>query len=237
MSFILEALKKSEKARQQTGAPDINTQHHNQPQPTKKKPLLTGLLLTLLGINAVILIWLFGPWAQQDAPVDTEVAIVETQRVEPTNLPPVQPTKLAEAVAIPASTTTAANTTSSASVVSDVTTESPQNQTTQPIQATTANTAKAQTPITQPEIGRVTATLPKILDIDELPPQLQQQAHKLHMSVHSYTGDSNSLIRLNNKIMYEGSSLDNNYYLEQITADGAILSYQGYTFKILRTGY
>jgi hypothetical protein len=97
---------------------------------------------------------------------------------------------------------------------------------TQPIPAPTVNTV---TPTAEPE-------QPLAVTIRELPAHIQQQLPSFTMSVHGYTGDNNSLIRLNNKIMRQGSTLDGRYRLEEITPDGAIFSYQGYWFKISRTG-
>ncbi len=223
MSFILEALKKSEKSRQQASAPNLNTQHHSPPQPPHKKSMLAGLALTLLIINAVILIWLFGPWTQLNTPDDNNVTITE--------LPQSQPTTLTAAATEPAPT-------SATSVKSVVITKPASNQAIETAVPTT-NAVALTTEMPTPPL-RVETFTPEarpILNIDELPPQLQQQAQQLHMSVHSYTGDNSSIIRLNNKIMSQGSTLDERYYLEQITADGAILNYQGYKFKILRSGY
>lgn len=224
MSFILEALKKSEKSRQQTSVPDINTQHHNQPQPASKKPLLAGFALALLIVNATILIWLFGPWTQPKPEVESNATIIEQP------LPQTLPTTKIE--------TGLTRTPSFAHAKTEELSRAENNnaiEVTLPIMAATVATAeiKAQPPATMKPI---VIDQPRILSIDDLPPHLQQQVQHLHMSVHSYTGDNGSLIRLNNKILHQGSVFEDNYRIEQITRDGAIVNFHGYTFELLRAG-
>ncbi|PLX90895.1 MAG: hypothetical protein C0620_12385 [Desulfuromonas sp.] len=94
MSFILEALKKSEKNRQEATTPTLETQHDNSPPAPRKRPLWPLLLLVILLLNAAVLLWLFGPW--HDTDTVTEVAPAPT-RVEPTpaqtaSVDPVAPT-------------------------------------------------------------------------------------------------------------------------------------------------
>lgn len=207
MSFILEALKKSEKTRQQTNVPNLSTRHNSAVKPTHKRSLWPGLLLALLIINAVILLWLFGPWTplsgnKQATKITTAIPETNTIRTEMVNTAPVaQQTNTPPITQIP-------------------TTPQP--------------TATVPEHITVPTNKPLTQQQSPTLSVNELPTHIQQQLPQLHMSVHAYTGDSNSLIRLNNNIMHQGNTLDGRYLLEQITADGAILSYQGYQFEILR---
>lgn len=231
MSFILEALKKSEKNRQKSSAPNLETQHHTSPKAPSKRPLWIGLfVLFILLFNGVVLVWLFGPWQQAKvqpqeqllstnthvnaehaetiavAAVPQAVTTIETQPIVVTQQPP---TMVAVAPAVPLPVTT---------------TE------TQPIVVKQQPpTVVAVAPTPEPE-------QPLAVTIRELPAHIQQQLPSFTMSVHGYAGDNNSLIRLNNKIMRQGSTLDGRYRLEEITPDGAIFSYQGYWFKISRTG-
>ncbi|OQY22640.1 MAG: hypothetical protein B6I37_06785 [Desulfobacteraceae bacterium 4572_35.2] len=197
MSFILEALKKSEKNRQKSSAPNLETQHHSSPKAPSKRPLWIGLfVLFVLLFNGVALIWLFGPWQQ---------AKVQPQQ-QPLSASSHMNTEHAESTAVP--------------VI-------PQPVTTIETQPTTTVSAIA---------PPVTPEQPTAVTISELPAHIQQQLPEFTMSVHGYAGDNNSLIRLNNKIMRQGGILDGRYRLEEITPDGAIFSYQGYWFKISRTG-
>ncbi|MBW2187180.1 MAG: general secretion pathway protein GspB [Deltaproteobacteria bacterium] len=203
MSFILEALKKSEKNRQKSSAPNLETQHHNSVKTPTKRPLWIGMLvLFVLLFNGVALIWLFGPWQQPK---------VQPQE-QPLSASSHMNTEHAESTAVP--------------VV--------------PQPVTTIDTQAIVVKQPQPTVVAVAPTAepkqPTAVTIRELPAHIQQQLPSFTMSVHGYTGDNNSLIRLNNKIMRQGSTLDGRYRLEEITPDGAIFSYQGYWFKISRTG-
>ena len=75
MSFILEALKKSEKSRKNNGVPTIQTNHQPPaPQPARRPiwPLLLGAVLLL---NALMLLWLFAPW-KKDVPQPSGMASI-----------------------------------------------------------------------------------------------------------------------------------------------------------------
>lgn len=255
MSFILEALKKSEKNRQKPSAPNLETQHQSSAKTPTKRPLWIGLLvLFVLILNGVVLVWLFGPWQQpkaqpQEHPLTTST-YVNAERTETTAVPVVPqpvptietqpmavkqqpPTVIVAPTAVPQPMTTVEiqpiTVVPQPTVVAVAPTAVPQPVTTvetveqQPAPLTTV------APVAEPE-------QPTAVTIRELPAHIQQQLPPFTMSVHGYAGDNNSLIRLNNKIMREGSILEGRYRLEEITPDGAIFSYQGYRFNISRTG-
>nr|WP_320115252.1 general secretion pathway protein GspB [uncultured Desulfuromonas sp.] len=263
MSFILEALKKSEKNRQENATPTLDSQHDSASSTTPKRPVWPLVLVVVLILNAGILLWLFGPWNSDEAPevatapkTDTAVETpVQTAVVEPKApvTPPVpqpavqQPTQAAPATVVmpepqvaitaPAVTTPLAEEHVVQSVV-----------TTKPV-ADVAQPAAAQEPAPQPQqvqavvepiaqpVATPQAPARKVLALTELPGSMQQQLPRLHMSVHAFTGDQNtSLIRLNDRIMRAGSMLENRYRLEEITTDGAVFSYQGYYFLVPRRG-
>lgn len=221
MSFILEALKKSEKNRQQTCVPSLNTQHNSSQKPARKRSLWSlwpGLLLTLLILNALTLLWLFGPWAQLNNPDNKTPKTTATPATEI----PDTVTNIVPAIA----------------QINQPQVISQQKVVTyhQPSLAKQTLT-KAQNKMAVPTEKLFPHHETSIVSINELPAHIRQQLPPLHMSVHAYTGDSGSLIRLNNKIMHQGNTLDGCYLIEQITANSAILRYQGYRFEILRKGH
>jgi general secretion pathway protein B len=224
MSFILQALKKAEKTRQQSSIPGLNTQHDEPKKPTRKLPQWLWQLLALVLLNGLILLWIFGPWSQDDQQVTTETtpALIPELKAQAavTAQTPTPPVPI-KAESAPLATIVAPAAISVAQPVSTANT---------PTQIeTTSNLGEYSAPLSPPPQTEIPT-------ISELPPHLQQQLPPLHMSVHAFTGNNNSLIRLDNKLMRQGSSLDENLLLEQITADGAILNYQGYRFKIERKG-
>jgi len=71
MSFILEALKKSENKRRKKSGKFSRTIHEPSPRNNaRSRSWVLGILL-LLTVNAVLLLWFFGPSKQPDLPADT----------------------------------------------------------------------------------------------------------------------------------------------------------------------
>lgn len=231
MSFILEALKKSEHSHHNGKVPTLDTRHHDTETVPHKRQLWQKALTSLLILNALLLIWLFYSWQHAD----------KHDIAQSTTLPTIEEKALGNA-AVTSSTTQLAHLENSKPNNRDHHSSA---------QATTIATHKI-SPAKQPLItistnqscqqtnSPITHQLPPsrapILTLEQLPPEIQQQFSGLHMSVHAYSGNGNSLIRLNNKIMRTGSTLNGGFHLEQITADGAILEYMGYRCKILRKG-
>lgn len=98
MSLILEALKKSDKKRQEASAPRLDTVH--EPAPVKKaRPRWYWLLLVIVLLNAGILLWLAVP-QKQPSVVQPEQALAHVRPVakeitahpaQETSQPAVQP--------------------------------------------------------------------------------------------------------------------------------------------------
>ena len=57
MSFILDALKKSDHKRQETSAPRLDTVHDPTPAQKRRRPLLIGLVLLVVLVNGGVLLW------------------------------------------------------------------------------------------------------------------------------------------------------------------------------------
>ncbi|MCD6526851.1 MAG: general secretion pathway protein GspB [Desulfuromonas sp.] len=264
MSFILEALKKSEKNHQENSVPTLDTLHEATEQP-RKRPLWPLMMMAVLIVNAAVLLWLFGPWQQtaerveQPAPVTDNPAVImaaaqtiaaptpsktmTTQTVvapvKPTIPVVITPAISAPVVSPPVVTAQPAAPQSPAVAVPAIATPQPQavvsaptaiESPTQPLEIATPQIPTIAPPVVE------AVTQPAALAISELPVNIQNQLPPMHMSVHAYNANANSLIRLNGKIMRQSSFLDGRYRLEEITPDGAIFSYQGYRFLVPRKG-
>ena len=65
MSFILEALKKSDKKRQSEAVPKIQTEHEK-PVASRRRSLRVTILMLFLLLNAAGLIWFLAPWRESE---------------------------------------------------------------------------------------------------------------------------------------------------------------------------
>lgn len=290
MSFILEALKKSEKNRQENSVPTLETLHEKAEQQPRKRALWPLLLMMVLIVNAGVLLWLFGPWQSDEQTVVVEqptaaitpaptvasiaapqatavraadVAVATTQAVAPqaakpkaitvtaaveapvvvqqnvaAPITPVSPVAPIAPAAPVVTTPPVVSVAPQPAPVAPITIEPVKPQPLPTVDAPTppAPVAVAAQPVAAPEPITLKPVEPSAMAIGDLPINIQNQLPRLHMSVHAYNGNANSLIRLNNKIMREGSLLDSRYRLEEITTDGAIFSYQGYRFLVPRRG-
>lgn len=79
MSFILDALKKSDSKRQESSPPRLDTVHHSVPQTGRRRPLWIGLLLALLVLNVGLLVWFFA--------VDRQAPAIAISTVQPQPTP------------------------------------------------------------------------------------------------------------------------------------------------------
>lgn len=67
--------------------------------------------------------------------------------------------------------------------------------------------------------------------LSELPASIQQEIPRLSISLHSYASNPRDrFVMINNTMLRQGEFLAPGLRLEQITLDGVIISYQGYRF-------
>lgn len=206
MSFILEALKKSEnKHRRRTGQ---NPRTIHEPVPrnnSKSRAWLLGILLLLL-VNAALLLWFFGPWQQ--------LSLSQTSEVLPADATPVK-----------------SRTIESEPVTPQVAPSLRQNNSA-PISVVTQK---------QPPVAKalpVPRNENQVYSFGQLPVSIQKRIPALQMSLHAYNRDdkSASMVQLNDRIIREGDMVTDNIRLEQITAGGVVLHYDGYRFLLPRRG-
>jgi len=71
-----------------------------------------------------------------------------------------------------------------------------------------------------------------VVSLAELPLSLQQELPPMTISVHAYSGrPGDRLVGINNRMLREGDYVVPGLKLEQITPEGMILSYKGYSFR------
>ena len=208
MSYILDALKKSEKERQRGTVPDILTIQEPLSQEPKKRPLLLYLLLSAILLNTGLLVWLMSPWQSKKSNL---VQLTDRQQSE---------SKLPESPSPDLSKT------NSPEVKMAMKEEAPKVTTQQA--GATAHVSSEQ------KLSNREAPLPnKIYDLNELPLSIQQSLPTFTISVSLYSDDPASrMAKINDQVMKEGQYLTAGLKLEEIIQDGVILSYQNYRFRV-----
>lgn len=208
MSLILDALRKSERARQQTLNGQISnvapvTEHSRLPTPWVT---LIGLVLLL---NAVVLAYLL--WrtdqSERSAPAVASVTTTTITTI-PAREPVIRP------------------------LADEVTQPGAQAQAT-PIATTTKNPIPASTTVTE----AVVATNPDsaIAPLDSLPQAFQQSLPTLHLDVHSYAANpADRFVVINMQRYVAGDTLKEGPRVIAITQQGVILDYQGTRFLLPR---
>lgn len=214
MSYLLEALKKSDKERKDGKIPDLRTDH-SRPQERRRKVSVT--VYWLLGFVVCVLfcgsVWLFWRTTIADtgliaSPQKDETVVVHEKSVSATeNIP-----KPGEGKPIQA-----------------VQTESGSDSVVSP-QKPSAIEGEYSLPRREP----VETVFAKIPLFDELPVTVRAGIPSLSFAGHVYSDQPRKrLIIINNRIVREKDRIENDLVLEEITAEGVVLRYQDTAFQVL----
>lgn len=248
MSYILDALRKSDQLRRRGAAPTLLPGQAVAAVPKRPAPLAYGLLaLVLLGTGMTIG-WLH-PWQSQplapapppgaakspgvsQAPA-ASLAMVPKPELQTQNSAPV--TAVATATAQPATPATApVQLRAAAAVKSERQSGGRQSA---PPKAAAAVSTQAAAPVQQAALGAkhgaaAAAPAASAMSMAELPVAIQQELPSMSVSVHAYSGKpAERLVDINGHLLHEGEDVAPGLRLEQITPEGMILSYKGYTFS------
>jgi general secretion pathway protein B len=210
MSYILEALKKSDQQRQRGAAPTLQAAQITVAAPKRPLFIYYGLLAAVL-LGAGIMIGWLRPWQPEQPPFETEpiaakspISISQQAAPAPLTAPP----EMLGAMKPNNPALVNSGTPSAAAPIPDK--SMPEKS------ASIAGVAQEQ----------------KAIPFDELPLQIQQEIPAMTVQLHSYSGNpSERLVYINSIRLREGESLMLGLRLEQITPDGMIFSYKGYRFK------
>jgi general secretion pathway protein B len=206
MSFILDALKKSETERQQQTGAEFSSIPSSSGESQSFKWLWILALLLIVNI-AVLLGILLRPDKAPEAPVPAETVPAEPAAVESS---PVEQT-FEERVA-----------------------EARQNQ--PPPESPAANPSPSQEPAVQPVVQQATVPGgTRLMTIDELRLNGSLQLPELHVDLHVYADDpAERFVFINMAKHRENSRLDEGPVVAEITTDGVVLEYQGRKFLLPR---
>ena len=251
MSYILDALKKSEQQRLQGESPLlVSTQLSSnvEKQPTY---LLYGLVAAIL-ICAGILIGWWSPWRQDKTErVKDSIALAQDEAKLPqiTTMLQQPPHELEQTVQ---------QSTPSTKLVSEAvdnerdlpkpklklslkSAEPPPKPITSNAKVPEQIVDEAATPTMEKTISPSietndaideTAQEQKVIAMSELPFAIQQEIPKMSISGHAYsTVPKERIVGINDRLLQEGEYLAPGLRLEQITADGLVFSYKKYLFR------
>lgn len=224
MSYILEALKKSDQQRQRGATPTLPTAPVAIPAPKQPMFLYYGLLAAVLLAAGILIGWLH-PWqAEQPAPATEPIAakpqISVSHQTAPAPLP--EPPEMARKTVQELPAAFPAPTVQQAPVVAAMKADMP----------APARTEAHAAPAPMPEKPADAAQEQKAIPMAELPLQIQQEIPAMTIPLHAYSSKpGDRLVSINDRMLREGESLTPGLRLEQITPDGLIFSYKGYRFR------
>ncbi len=233
MSYILDALRKSDQQRQRGAVPTLLVgQATAIASKQALRPYYGLLAIVLVGIG-IFIGWL-RPWQPESAP-----RAAESAAAKPSDISPRQIASLPAAPEV------------------SLTAESPLRKQTQPARPASASVArKAEAPASAPTAMRAPPSKPtaserspisaqpvdtgaaapapaqSVMAMADLPVAIQQELPPMSISVHAYSGTpKDRLVGINSRLLREGDSPAPGLKLEQITPDGIIFSYKGYSFR------
>lgn len=234
MSFILDALKKSEAERRQGEVPKLQNEPYS--PPPRRRPLWPLLLALALLLNGVILGWWLFAGDDASAP-PVEVASPASHAALPEPRPP--------ATAAPPRTLDPAPA-AEPEVVTEVIEEVPVRPAAPTAKPAPAKIVEKKSPVrpakappstaVKPKVAAVAAAAESFPTVAELPGNVRSSLPRLDLQLHFFTPDpERRLVRLNGVNLREGGSSGDGLSVVEITADGVRLAYSGNRF-FLPTG-
>lgn len=220
MSYILEALRKSEQERNPERVPDLDTHHrHISGERKSHAPFWIGGV-TLVVINLLFIFY----WISRTPEVVEPLSKINTTPVPIVTKVEAQETELV---------TSTINTVTDSEQVNDPVTE----QVAKPISKPkiTSNVKATQT---EPEFDSNVASANEfnnnfiLPDISELPLNMQRQIPDLEFSTHIYIQGGGSFIIINGRSYSEGMFIEKILKVIKITSEGIVLESNGRQFTI-----
>ena len=212
MSYILDALRKSDQQRRRNAAPTLLTLQPSAVVRKRPAKLVYGLLAVILVGGGVVIGWL-RPWQSEPAAVkalDLKTAEPKPIESKPIESKPAPPTPAESAIVSPV-----------------VKPGSGSPETHALASGRTAPPAERRV-----DIAAADAAGETVIEMDKLPNSIRDEVSKITISVHAYSiTPEKRLVSVGRRILHEGDDVTPGLKLEEITPDGMILSYKGYRFR------
>jgi general secretion pathway protein B len=228
MSYILDALRKSEQERQPGTPARPGGPVHNVSLPWRGGWLLViGIILLLFLLAAAVVFW-----HSTVKRISSEAAVAAAS---PTENPPAAP-PAAEPVAVIPSPVTAEK---KESPVRDLAEQMQVPVPVTPKKPSTAPRRKAvaieQRPALQTDGLAVLLETDNTPLLQQMPPDIQRAIPPMAVTIHVYSPQaSQRILFINNREYHLGSLIEGGARVEAIVPDGVVLSYQGERFKLPR---
>jgi general secretion pathway protein B len=258
MSYILEALKKSERERKRDTIPGILSVHDGVLHETRKRNIWPYILVAALLLNAGIIIWWLGSGhpkkttapaqiAQQPG-IETRTSLAEQMgHQDPSAVRMTsdtqQNTKVQGTVqkeksqslvhGEPVGTMSRTNSPQKGRLVEPKAGEPPMMSVHQTTSRDVSGTSVSSSAPLQGDALSKRDAEQRIFQLKELPSSVRQNLPDFSISVHIHAANPESrMVRINDHTLREGQELSGGIRLEEITHDGVILNYQKYRFHV-----
>lgn len=242
MSYILDALRKSDQQRQRGAAPMTLAAQTTVVAPKQPAFSLYALLAAVLVGAGIVIGWL-RPWQpEHPAPAPQPVAVKplasNPRFAAPAPLPvlPEKSEKSEHEPLLRKSTSTAQSAYPSGGPAEkqDAPALAKTGTALPPSNAVTGMPKAVATPVPDKPVVTDLADAELehgVIAFTELPPSIQQEIPSLSISLHGYASNpKDRLVMINNKLLRQGEFLAPGLRLEQITSDGVVISYKKYRF-------
>jgi general secretion pathway protein B len=213
MSFILDALRKSEQERQRNEQPGIADVRYQKPNNSWTVWIPLVILLIVINISLLLFLWLRG------SPAATVEPIAVRQPV---------PAQLSAPAAQPAANPSYSNRRLASELMPDT------QATDEPVAAAQTPTQAKKTPVASAPTSRSNGygNLPTLM---ELTLAGSIELRPLHLDIHVFSNQPSERFVFINMAKYrEGDTLNEGPVLKAITDNGAVMSYQGREFIVIR---
>ena len=226
MSYILDALKKSEQERGHGNIPDVQTVHSSSLNyRSEKRTYWPYILIAAVLLNLLAIIYFT---INKENPAEIKITTQQPNVAEQTKI---ESTITSDKTEKPNTTTAAVSNNNKNVEIKEIEVESAVETTTTTIDKTIQPADKTETIVT--DTGRqTTSSNTGIIDFYELPESIKQELPAIIISAHVYsTNPAQRSIVINNNFMEEGEYVLDGLILYEITIDGAIFNYQGILFN------
>lgn len=261
MSYILDALKKSDQKRKLGAVPGLQTDHAALINIEKKRrsyPKIVAVVAGVLLLNVMLWLWWARPWQidppQQQASLVVVAPVAPAQPVVPQTsqsaMPPSLPSSdtspgLVAQVPLPANPVAPVTTDVAAPTweveddqeVADPVLSYPEefSEPTDGLDeqegAAVDEVAEAPEVVATPEV----ALTPNVMAQADLPGNIQQALPQIQISLHFFSNKPEArLVRINDRFLHEGDMVANELRLEEIIESGVVLRFRGYQFRVDR---